>query len=70
MTPLMISAFNGREDIVSVLLDRGAHIEDSNAAGWTALNFAAEKGYLGIARLLLERGAFVSARTKQQATPL
>ncbi|KAI5889919.1 ankyrin, partial [Schizophyllum commune H4-8] len=40
--------------------------------GWslTSLHLAAAEGHLGTARLLLERGAHVSARAKAESTPL
>ena len=44
-------------DVVTYLLDVGAHIDDRDARGRTALMIAAEGGRAGIANLLLAHGA-------------
>lgn len=43
--------------LVTLLLDRGAHVDDQDDRGRTALMIAAERGHADIARLLLARGA-------------
>ncbi|HEY4738263.1 MAG TPA: ankyrin repeat domain-containing protein, partial [Xanthobacteraceae bacterium] len=48
--------------VVTYLLDVGAHIDDRDARGRTALMIAAEGGHAGIANLLLARGADPSLR--------
>ena len=56
----MKAAWNGCLDVVGLLLDRGAQINHSGNGGWTALTFAASRGYKdneNVIRLLLERGA-------------
>jgi len=50
--------------VVSHLLDVGAHIDDRDARGRTALMIAAEGGRADIANLLLERGADPALRDK------
>jgi ankyrin repeat protein len=50
--------------IVQQLLDAGAHIDDRDARGRTALMIAAEGGRSGIANLLLARGADPSLKDK------
>jgi len=49
----------GRGDVAAVkaLLDSGAAVDAANSYGATALTFAADKGHIEVARLLLERGA-------------
>jgi ankyrin repeat protein len=43
--------------VVAYLLDAGAHIDERDARGRTALMIAAEGGHAEIANLLLVRGA-------------
>jgi ankyrin repeat protein len=50
--------------VVSYLLDEGAHIDDRDARGRTALMIAAEGGRAEIANLLLARGADPSLKDK------
>ena len=50
--------------VVSYLLDAGAHIDDRDARGRTALMIAAEGGHAEIADLLLARGADPSLKDK------
>jgi ankyrin repeat protein len=50
--------------LVGYLLDQGAHIDDRDDRGRTALMIAAEGGHAEIANLLLERGADPSLRDK------
>jgi ankyrin repeat protein len=58
----------GVEDIskvITLLLDRGAHIDDEDNRGRTALMIAAELNHLAAADLLVARGADKSLRDKQ-----
>ena len=43
--------------VVSYLLDHGAHVDETDNRGQTALMIAAERGHAAIAKLLLARGA-------------
>ena len=51
-------------EVVSYLLDAGAHIDDRDDRGRTALMIAAEGGHAEIADLLLKRGADPSLKDK------
>jgi len=51
-------------EVVSYLLDSGAHIDDRDDRGRTALMIAAEGGHAAIADLLLARGADPSLKDK------
>jgi uncharacterized protein len=51
-------------EVVSYLLDAGAHIDDRDDRGRTALMIAAEGGHAGISGLLLARGADPSLKDK------
>jgi len=51
-------------EVVTYLLDVGAHIDDRDARGRTALMIAAEGGHAEIANILLARGADSSLKDK------
>jgi ankyrin repeat protein len=59
-----------QKDIVTVLLDSGAPIEEADDSGYTPLHAAAFWGRAEIGKMLIDRGAKVAARTKSGATPL
>ena len=54
-SPLHLSAKSGHDDIVSLLLQHGAHVDEVRAEG-TALHLAALYGKTEVARLLLKVG--------------
>jgi hypothetical protein len=60
--PLAAAAYNGHEEVVRLLLDRGADINARNPAGVTAIMFAATESKLRVVNLLLERGADIKLR--------
>jgi ankyrin repeat protein len=53
--------------MIRFLLDRGAHINAADTAGWTALDSAAFFGDESTVRLLLDRGASVGHASSQVA---
>ena len=53
----MGASMNGNLEVVKVLLDRGAHVNQQDAAGQTALMHASQGNYPQVAGLLLSRGA-------------
>lgn len=61
MTALMSAAFNGQEDVVKMLLEKGADVK-ADAAGYNALSLAAERGNKAIVKMLLAAGADPKAR--------
>jgi len=68
---LECAAFQGHEDIVRELLDRGAALDRPNFAMMTPLHNAASKGHLKVVRLLIKRGAAIEAVTSGDGdTPL
>jgi len=76
-TALTLACFQGRAEVVSLLVDRKANIEHRAKTGLTPLMESASGGYVDVGRVLLERGADVNAPpvptskdtgTKQQKT--
>ena len=47
------------------LLDAGATIEEQNESGHTALMEAASAGHIGVAKLLLSRGASINTHSNE-----
>jgi ankyrin repeat protein len=70
-TSLTLAAYNGRSEIVRLLLDAGADMEAKDqVAGETPLHWAAIKGHKDIAEMILSKGAQVDSRDKWGLTPL
>ena len=70
-TPLLLATARGLEDAVELLIDLGMSIDLAAPDGKRALHFAAEAGYVGIARRLIAAGADIDKRgTQYEATPL
>ena len=71
-SPLIEATFHGHEDVVVLLLEKGAGagVFDRDKHGMTSLHMTAHTGHLAIVRLLLEHGADVSARSNIGLTPL
>ena len=62
-SPLSAAVYQDRRDVVRLLIERGADVNQGDRAGFTPLHLAAATGYLEIARILLVAGADPSART-------
>ncbi|XP_048578543.1 ankyrin repeat and KH domain-containing protein 1 isoform X2 [Nematostella vectensis] len=60
-TALTLACFQGRHEVVSLLVDRKANIEHRAKTGLTPLMEAASGGYVEVGRILLDRGADVNA---------
>jgi ankyrin repeat protein len=70
-TPLHLAAESADADIVELLLDNGARInEKDDESGFTALHYAARFGNKDAAEVLIARGADINAKDKQGHTPL
>lgn len=69
---LQYAAFFCRPEVLRLLLDQGAdpRLASRNEMSLTALHSAAARGSVGMAALLLERGAGVNARQQGGYTPL
>lgn len=65
------AAQGGDLERVRALLEAGTPVDAANSYGATALGYAADKGYLEIVRLLIQRGADVNVEdTFYHATPV
>jgi hypothetical protein len=71
-TPLQLAAFFGHEDAARYLIEKGADVSAvaKNAMAVQALHAAAAGDHLGIARLLLEAGAYPNVAQQDSFRPL
>ncbi|CAG2105105.1 unnamed protein product, partial [Medioppia subpectinata] len=60
-TALTLACFQGRCEVVGLLLDRRANVEHRAKTGLTPLMEAASGGYVEVGRVLLDKGADVNA---------
>lgn len=60
-TALTLACFQGRHEVVSLLLDRKANVEHRAKTGLTPLMEAASGGYIDVGWVLLDKGADVNA---------
>lgn len=60
-TALTLACFQGRHEVVGLLLDRKANVEHRAKTGLTPLMEAASGGYIEVGRVLLDKGADVNA---------
>ena len=56
-TALLVASANGRQDVVKLLLEKGADVNTGDQYGITPLMAAAFKGHSTVVRLLLDKGA-------------
>jgi ankyrin repeat protein len=70
LTPLMLAAIYGHDNVAGLLLDRTANLNARTPIGASPLTLAAQNGNLDVVKLLLWRGADVNSRDVIGATPL
>ncbi|GMR59301.1 hypothetical protein PMAYCL1PPCAC_29496, partial [Pristionchus mayeri] len=70
MTPLMMGVQAGREDVVNLLLDRGASIFHIDENGHSLVHWAVVSAQLGTLKVLIERGAPLDVKDHNGAQPL
>ena len=70
-TALTLACFQGRHEVVSLLLDRKANVEHRAKTGLTPLMEAASGGFVDVGRVLLDKNADVNAPpVPRYASPL
>lgn len=69
-TPLHYAAALGNEEVVKLLLERGANIDAGSSAGDTPLHWAAYSDRILIVGLLIDKGARIDAVNPNGVTPL
>lgn len=69
-TPLMISSFNGNEEIAQLLIASGANIRIKDKSGYGPMHWAAFNGYSNVVKLLIAKLADVNAQSHHGWTPL
>ena len=70
-TPLMVAAFRGHTNVVSILLNKGASTSGVDDDGFSALHATAEFGRVAVAKLLVKAEADLEAKTfTKGSTPL
>jgi hypothetical protein len=67
---IYIAAQYGKTEVVELLLDRNANINQQDNNGKTALHAAAECGEIGVVKLLLDRGANINQQDNNGKTAL
>ncbi|NXX43903.1 MPP8 phase, partial [Tricholaema leucomelas] len=70
MTLVMLAAAGGHDDLLRVLIRKGAKVNGRQKNGTTALIHAAEKNFLTTVAILLEAGAYVNVQQSSGETAL
>jgi len=70
VTPLHVAVSAGHLNILSLLLDHGAHVDGQDRLGQTPLHRASSNGRVEAGQCLLDRGADINARDNDRWTPL
>lgn len=69
-TPLMMSSFNGNEEVALLLVQNGADIHAKDTGGYGSLHWAAFNGHDNLVKLLIEKNADTNALSNHGWTPL
>ncbi len=69
-TPLMISTFNGREEVARLLIENGANVNAMDSAGYGPLHWASFNGYDNVVRMLIAKRATINATSQHGWSPL
>jgi len=66
--PLIYASCFGHQEVVSILLDAGAKVDQQDRNQWSALMWAMTNRHKGIAKLLLDHGASTEVRSSTGRT--
>lgn len=69
-TLLMIAAREGKYELVSLLVEKGADVNAKSSKGHNAMSFSSRYGHLRIVQYLLNHGAEVNISNNNNWTPL
>ncbi len=69
-TALRVAAYNGKDDVVKALINKGANVNVRTNDGWTVLMSAAEQGHLTTVQVLLDEGADIKRTNADGMTVL
>lgn len=69
-TPLMVAAFNGKQELALMLIQSGASITARDQNGYSPIHWASMNGFLSVVDMLLVRGAPVNPMNNYGWTPL
>jgi len=69
-TALIWASEQGYVEVVKLLLEKGANVDEKNFTGGTALMTALQQGHVEIIKLLIEKGADVNIKDLNGVTPL
>jgi len=69
-SPLRLAIHKESSEVVKLLLDKGANINDADRNGFTPLHHAIDKGNSEVVQLLLDRGANINDADRNGFTPL
>jgi len=75
VTPLMLAAGAGQEEMVEMLIKAGAKVDSADVRGWTALfkalfNYEQNRGFPEIVSTLIEAGANIEHQVAYGTRPL
>lgn len=70
VTPLIKASMFNRIAVAQLLIKARSNVNAANAQGFTALHWAAAKGFLDFVELLVANGADVNAKANLDLTPL
>ncbi|CAD8076974.1 unnamed protein product [Paramecium sonneborni] len=69
MTPLIIAAINGQEEVLMILMNAGSDINHQDSQGNTALHYGCKQNHKIIVHLLLKRQSIQFKMNKDYKTP-
>lgn len=68
--PIHIASYHNHPEIVRLLAESGANLEQKDANGYTALHWAAKAGTLEVVKLLLDKKVNIKSKGEYGRTPL